>query len=62
MLKVGKVSDLLAAKEGNSYKENKKPAKRVCTERRCGHYSKIGHNICTCKVEIEEVEDSNNSE
>jgi hypothetical protein len=62
MLTVGKVSDLLAAKDGSSCKEDKKPAKRVHAERCCGRCGKIVHNSCTGKVEIEEVEDSNASE
>jgi hypothetical protein len=61
-LTVGKVSDILAAKDGSSRKEGKKPAKRVRAERRCGRCGEIGHNSRTCKVEIEEVEDSDASE
>ncbi|KAF1924414.1 uncharacterized protein M421DRAFT_72398, partial [Didymella exigua CBS 183.55] len=56
------VSNLVAKKEGGSCKEGKTPAKRVRAERRCGCCSEIGHNSCTCKVEIKDVDDSNASE
>jgi hypothetical protein len=58
---VSKVSDLIAKKEGSSYKDSKTPAKRVRAERRCGCCSKIRHNSCTYKVEIEDADDSDNS-
>ncbi|KAF1927064.1 uncharacterized protein M421DRAFT_17417, partial [Didymella exigua CBS 183.55] len=56
------VSDLVAEKEGGSREEGKTPAKRVRAERRCGRCSEIGHNSRTCKVEIEDVDDSDASE
>jgi hypothetical protein len=58
---VSKVSELIAAKEGSSCEECKTPAKRVRAERRCGRCSEIGHNSRTCKVEIEDVDNSNAS-
>jgi hypothetical protein len=61
-LTLGKVSDLIAEKEGGSCEEDKTPAKRVHAERCCSCCSKIGHNSYTCKVEIEDVDDSNASE
>jgi hypothetical protein len=61
-LTVGKVSDLIAEREGGNHEEGKTPAKRVCTEKHCGHCGKVGHNSCTCKVEIEDVGDSNKFE
>jgi hypothetical protein len=56
------VSDLIAEREGSSHEEGKTPAKRVRAERYCGHCSKIGHNSRMCKVEIEDLGDSNKSE
>jgi CO dehydrogenase/acetyl-CoA synthase alpha subunit len=61
-LTVGEVSDLIAEKEGGSRKDSKTPAKRVRAERRCGRCSKIGHNSRTCKVEIENADNSDASE
>jgi hypothetical protein len=61
-LTVGKVSDLITEREGGNHEEGKTPAKRVRTERHCGHCGKVGHNSRTCKVEIEDVGDSNKSE
>jgi hypothetical protein len=61
-LTAGEVSDLIAAKEGSSRKDGKKPAKRVRAERRCGRCSEIGHNSRTCKVEIEDLDNSDASE
>jgi hypothetical protein len=61
-LTVGEVSDLTAEKEGGSRKEGETPAKRVRAERRCGRCSEIGHNSRTCKVEIEDADDSDASE
>jgi hypothetical protein len=59
---VSKVSNLIAIKEGSSCKDSKTPAKRVRAERRCSYCSKIRHNSCTCKVEIEDVDSSTASE
>jgi hypothetical protein len=60
-LTVSKVSNLISAKEGSSREESKTPAKRVRAERRCGHCSEIRHNSRTCKVEIEDVDNSDAS-
>jgi hypothetical protein len=57
-LTVGEVADLVAAKEGSSRGEGETPAKRVRSERRCGRCGKIGHNSRTCKVEIEDADNS----
>jgi hypothetical protein len=57
-LTVGEVSDLIAEKEGGGYKEGETPAKRVRAERRCGRCSENGHNSRTCKVNLEDREDS----
>ena len=60
-LTVSEVSDLIAEKEGSSRRDGEMPTKRVRAERRCGRCSEIGHNSRTCKVEIEDVDDSNAS-
>ena len=61
MLTVGEVTDLIAAKDSSSRGGGEKPAKRVGAVRRCGRCSEIGHNSRTCKVEIEDAEDSDKS-
>jgi hypothetical protein len=58
---VGEVSDLIAKKEGGSRGDGETPAKRVRAERRYGRCSKTGHNSRTCKVEIEDADDSDDS-
>jgi hypothetical protein len=58
---VSKVANLIAKKEGRGYIKSKTPAKRVRRQQRCRRYSKIRHNFCTCKVEIEDVDNSNAS-
>ena len=58
---VSKVANLIAEKEGGGCSEGKTPAKRVRVRRRCGRCSEIGHNSCTCKVELEDVDASNAS-
>jgi hypothetical protein len=61
-LTVSEVSDLIA-KPARSYRDNgKTPAKRVRAERRYGRCGETRHNSRTCKVEIEDIEDSNKSE
>ena len=62
MLIVREVTNLIAAKEGSSRGSSKKPVKRVGVVRRYGYCSEIGHNSRTCKVEIEDVEDSDKLE
>jgi hypothetical protein len=57
-LSVGKVSNLITAKEGSSRRNSEKPAKRVRAERRCSRCSETRHNSRTCKVEIEDVDNS----
>jgi hypothetical protein len=61
-LTVSEVSDLIAEPAGSRCDNSKTPAKRVRAERRCGRCSKIRHNSRTCKVEIEDIEDSGESE
>jgi hypothetical protein len=58
---VGEVSDLIAEKEGSSRGDGETPVKRVRAERRCGRCSKTRHNSRTCKVEIEDADDSDDS-
>jgi hypothetical protein len=57
-LTVSEVSDLIAAREGSSCKEGETLAKRVRAERHRGRCGKTRHNSRTCKVEIEDAEDS----
>jgi hypothetical protein len=59
---VGKVSDLIAELAGSRRDNGKTPAKRVRVERRCRRYGETRHNSRTCKVEIEDAEDSDKSE
>jgi hypothetical protein len=58
---VSKVSNLITKKESSSCKDGKTPAKKVRVERRYSYYSKIKHNSYTCKVEIEDVDNSDAS-
>jgi hypothetical protein len=61
-LTVGEVSDLIAEREGGRREEGEEPAKRVRSGRRCGRCGEIGHNSRTCKVEIEDANNSDASE
>jgi hypothetical protein len=61
-LTVSKVSDLIAEREGGSRKDSETPAKRVRAERHCSCCGEVGHNSRTCKVEIEDTDDSEESE
>jgi hypothetical protein len=61
-LTVGEVSDLIAEREGSSREEGETPMKRVRVKRRCGRCGKVRHNSRTCKVEIEDVDNSEESE
>jgi non-homologous end joining protein Ku len=61
-LTVSEVSDLIAKIEGSRRKDSETPAKRVRAERRCGRCSEVGHNSRTCKVEIEDIDNSDASE
>lgn len=54
---VGEITDLKADKE-----EDKEPAKRVRTQRRCGRSGETGHNPHTCAVESFDAADSYGSE
>jgi hypothetical protein len=60
-LTVGEVADLVAATVVDSRDDGGGPSKRVRAERRCGRCSETGHNSRTCKVEIEDAEDSDKS-
>jgi hypothetical protein len=61
-LTVGEVSDLIAEREGSSREDSETPAKRVRAKRHCGRCGEPGHNSRTCKVEIEDVDNSDESE
>ena len=52
---MGEISDLLARDERE---DSEMPAKRVRVRQRCRRYSKIRHNSCTCKVEVEDADNS----
>jgi hypothetical protein len=60
-LTVSKVLDLIAKREGSSYKDSVTPAKRVRAKRHCGRCSEVRHNSRTCKVEIEDADNSEES-
>ena len=60
-LTFSKVSNLITKKKSSSCKDEKTPAKRVRAERRCSRCSKVRHNTRTCKIEIENVDNSNAS-
>ncbi|KAF1922943.1 uncharacterized protein M421DRAFT_76707, partial [Didymella exigua CBS 183.55] len=55
-LTVSKVANLITKKEGRGYSKGKMPVKRVRVRQHCRRCSKIRHNSCTCKVEIEDVD------
>jgi hypothetical protein len=59
---VGEVLDLITKREGSSRKDGETPAKRVRAKRYCGRCGEIRYNSRTCKVEIEDVDDSEESE
>jgi hypothetical protein len=61
-LTVGEVSDLIAEREGSSREEGETPVKRVRAERHYSCCGEVGYNSRTCKVEIEDVDDSEESE
>jgi hypothetical protein len=55
------VSNLIAKKEGSSYKEGETPAKRVRAKRCYSCCGKVRYNSRTYKVEIEDVDNSKES-
>jgi Zn finger protein HypA/HybF involved in hydrogenase expression len=58
---VGKVTNLIAEKEGSRCKDSETPVKKVRAERHCGRCGETRHNSRTCKVEIEDADSSNAS-
>jgi ribosomal protein L24 len=60
-LTVSNVSDLITEKE-SSREDTKTPVKRVRAERRYSCCSETRYNSRACKVEIEDLDNSNNSE
>jgi hypothetical protein len=60
-LTVSEVLDLIAKREGSSRKDGKTPAKRVRAKRHCGRCGEVRHNSRTCKVEIEDADNSEES-
>jgi hypothetical protein len=61
-LTVSEVSNLIAKRESYSRDDSETPAKRVCAERHCGRCGEIGYNSRTYKVEIEDADNSEESE
>jgi hypothetical protein len=61
-LTVSEVSDLITKPAGSRRNDGETPIKRVRAERRYGRCGETGHNSRTCKVEIEDAEDSGESE
>jgi hypothetical protein len=61
-LTVSEVSNLITEREGYSRNNSETPTKRVRAERHCSRCSEIGHNSRTCKVEIEDTDNSEESE
>jgi hypothetical protein len=61
-LTVGEVQDLIAEREGKEHNAGEGPARKVRGARRCGRCGEKGHNSRTCKVEIEDTKDSDESE
>jgi hypothetical protein len=57
-LTVGEVTNLIAATVDNRRDDGDGLLKRVRAERRCGCCSEVGHNLRTCKVEIEDADNS----
>jgi hypothetical protein len=55
---VSKVANLIAKKEGSSCSKAKTPAKRVRARQRCRRCGEIRHNSRTCKVEVEDADNS----
>ncbi len=61
-LTVGEVSDMIAEREGRGCDIGEEPARKVRGARHCGRCGEKGYNSRTCKVEIEDTEDSDESE
>jgi predicted alpha-1,6-mannanase (GH76 family) len=61
-LTIGKVTNLIATTVDNYYDDSDRLSKRVRAGRRCGRCSKVRHNSRTCKVEIEDADDSDASD
>ena len=60
-LTVGEVQDLIAKREGGERDAGEGPARKVRGARHCGRCGEKGHNSRTCKVEIDDAEDSDES-
>jgi hypothetical protein len=58
---VSEVLDLITKREGSSYKNGETPAKRVRAKRYYSRYGEIGYNSRTYKVEIEDIDNSEES-
>ena len=60
-LTVSEIANLVAKKEGSGRSSSKMPAKRVRAEQHCRRCGETGHNSRTCKVEIEDADNSDAS-
>jgi hypothetical protein len=61
-LTVGEVQDLIAERAGGERDAGDGPARKVRGARHCGRCGEKGHNSRTCKVEIDDAENSDESE
>jgi bacterioferritin-associated ferredoxin len=61
-LTVGEVTNLIAATVNNCRDDSDGLSKRVRAGKRCGRCSEVRHNLRTCKVEIEDADNSNASD
>ena len=60
-LTVGEVQDLIAKKARGERNTSEGPARKVRGVRHCRRCGEKGHNSRTCKVEIDNAEDSDKS-
>jgi hypothetical protein len=61
-LTIGEVTNLITATVDNCCDNSDGLSKRVRAGKRCGRCSEVGHNSRTCKVEIEDADDSDASD
>jgi hypothetical protein len=61
-LTVSEIADLVAEKESGGRSSGETPAKRMRAEQHCRRCGETRHNSRTCKVELEDADDSDASE